>query len=407
LNKKACPGKDRRKKKIATQYCTKPAAIREDSPLEAALSYAARGWPVFPCHTPTNEGACSCAKQDCNSVGKHPRTASGVKDATLDEATIRDWWQRWPDANVAIATGKTASIVVLDIDPRNGGDESLELIQSGIEAFPNTVQAITGGGGQHLYFAWTDKVQGNRSGFLPGLDLKTDGGYVIAPPSRHASGFGYVWEVSYHPDQTPIAPMPQSLVELINAKPTPFSIEPSKAQTAKAIPEGQRNDALFKRAIRLCNQGLNADEVLLLVEQLNAERCVPPLPDTEVRQIVESAMKYQPDTSDDDADLPSIVITGLQKRHLAKQAIDSLLVSNQKHLRYFVRGDTLVRVRLRHGAELSVEVMTENILQHALNRSANWFTLGDRGQQASQCPTSVVRDVLAEPDLPLSQPGGH
>jgi Bifunctional DNA primase/polymerase, N-terminal len=69
--------------------------------VDAALAYAARGWPVFPLHTPTPAG-CSCGHLDCGSIGKHPRTKHGVKDATTDEAQIRAWWKRWPHANMAL-----------------------------------------------------------------------------------------------------------------------------------------------------------------------------------------------------------------------------------------------------------------------------------------------------------------
>src|SRR6266700_2778202 len=79
--------------------------------LDAALTYAQKhGWAVLPIHTPRG-GQCSCGNPTCTSVGKHPRTPHGVKDATTDEATIRDWWTRWPDANIGIATGADSGLV--------------------------------------------------------------------------------------------------------------------------------------------------------------------------------------------------------------------------------------------------------------------------------------------------------
>src|SRR5215510_641064 len=101
--------------------------------LDTALTYAARGWHVFPCHTPTEHG-CSCRKQDCPDVGKHPRTQHGLKDATTDEATIRRWWTMWPEANIAIRTGAVSGLVVLDVDRRNGGAESLRDLEQSYQA---------------------------------------------------------------------------------------------------------------------------------------------------------------------------------------------------------------------------------------------------------------------------------
>src|SRR5262245_28545135 len=103
------------------------------SMLDAALAYAHRGWSVLPVHTVTN-GQCTCGNVTCASPGKHPRTAHGVKDATSDEATIRQWWSQWPKANIGIATGAISGLVVLDIDPRHGGDESLQQL---IQAHPS------------------------------------------------------------------------------------------------------------------------------------------------------------------------------------------------------------------------------------------------------------------------------
>src|SRR2546427_13223225 len=93
--------------------------------LAAVLVYAQRGWSVFPVYTVVN-GQCSCGNTACASPGKHPRTTHGVQDASTDEATIRQWWCRWPGANIGIRTGAVSGLVVLDVDPRHGGDASLE-----------------------------------------------------------------------------------------------------------------------------------------------------------------------------------------------------------------------------------------------------------------------------------------
>src|SRR5207245_9503966 len=87
--------------------------------LEAALSYANRNWQVLRCHHIT-DGGCSCAKQECNSPGKHPRTQHGHKDATTDPGQIRAWWDEVPEANIGIRTGAESGIWVLDLDGQEG-----------------------------------------------------------------------------------------------------------------------------------------------------------------------------------------------------------------------------------------------------------------------------------------------
>jgi Bifunctional DNA primase/polymerase, N-terminal len=165
---------------------------------EMAMEYAGRGWHVFPLHTPDERG-CSC-RHDCPSPGKHPRTIHGLHDATTDPHQIELWWRMWPTANIGIATGAASGLVVIDIDPRNGGDESMLALETIIGPLSGTVTANTGGGGTHLYYAhpanprWPTPSRGAAFGAeLPGIDVKADGGYVVAPPSSHTSGRNYTW----------------------------------------------------------------------------------------------------------------------------------------------------------------------------------------------------------------------
>jgi putative DNA primase/helicase len=181
--------------------------------LDAALSYAARGWHVFPCHTP-KEGVCSC-RQNCGRIGKHPRTKNGLHDASTDAAIIRRWWKMWPKANVAIRTGAEAKLVVLDEDSYKGGDASRVDLEHSYAPLPETVQQLTGGGGvQYLFTHPGTHVKNGVETLGAGLDIRGDGGYVIAPPSLHASGKHYAWELSHLPDETPLAPMPDWLLAL-------------------------------------------------------------------------------------------------------------------------------------------------------------------------------------------------
>lgn len=165
--------------------------------LEAALDYARRGWAVFPLHGVRADGRCTCGNRACANVGKHPRgdlVDHGVTQATTSRATIEAWWRIHPDSNIGIATGKASGIAVLDVDAQKGGFETLALLEMANGALPATIRVRTGGGGQHVYFAFPGVHLGNSSGKLgAGLDIRCCGGYVVAPPSRHASGQAYAW----------------------------------------------------------------------------------------------------------------------------------------------------------------------------------------------------------------------
>jgi hypothetical protein len=189
----------------------------EHSALKYALEYAQRGWPVLPLHTPDERGRCSCRKGDCKSVGKHPRTMNGLKDATTDEATISRWWGMWPDANIGIRTGAESGIVVLDVDPRNSGNKSLAALELNNGELPETLASNTGGDGRHILFVRPDAELSKSAG--EGLDIKGEGGYIVAPPSLHASGKRYEWANS-----TEIAQMPSWLLQHLIERKKPNNI---------------------------------------------------------------------------------------------------------------------------------------------------------------------------------------
>jgi putative DNA primase/helicase len=155
----------------------------QQRPLAAALAYAGRGWPVFPLHSILG-GRCSC-RRACPHPAKHPIARHGLHDATTDEG---------------VATGALSGLVVIDIDPAKGGTESLTLLQFLMGSLPETLTARTGGGGVHLVYVHPGFELRNTAGRLPGvaeplpgLDLRGDGGYVVAAPSRHRSGATYTW----------------------------------------------------------------------------------------------------------------------------------------------------------------------------------------------------------------------
>lgn len=169
------------------------------SPLAVALEYARRGWRVFPVHG-IHAGRCTCGRRDCSSPGKHPLARRGVRHATDAPDVIRGWWRRWRGANVGVATGRVSGIVVIDVDVPEGGASLQRLQDAGFEV-PKTLSATTGSGGRHLYLTARDEPLRNAVSSLPGvkgglrgIDLRADGGYVLAPPSLHVAGRRYVWD---------------------------------------------------------------------------------------------------------------------------------------------------------------------------------------------------------------------
>lgn len=175
-------------------------AHREANPLlDAALQFAAAGWPVFP----------------CNPATKQPLISGSFNDATLDLALIQRWWGRWPSAMVAVPTGSAICAWVLDIDDPGLFESACEI------TLPNTRRSSTGKG-YHLFFSWDPtrpvrNKQRNRAGWpmpeLPGAEVRGEGGYVIVPPSLHPSGKHYTWTHDQEPSEAP-----DELVKIVTAK---------------------------------------------------------------------------------------------------------------------------------------------------------------------------------------------
>jgi len=196
--------------------------------LSAALSYARRGWHVFPLYEP-RAGQCTCPRgASCPSPGKHPRVSGGLKDATTDESVIIAWWQRWPTANVGVRTGAVSGINVVDVDIRHLGDETIADLEKASGSLPLTVEAFTGNG-SHQYYRYDEKWRTGSNILGQGLDVRSDGAYVVAPPSLHESGREYCWNVDAHPDDVTPASAPAWMRALAR---------PGKTESTSPPPEG-------------------------------------------------------------------------------------------------------------------------------------------------------------------------
>ena len=268
------------------------------TPLDYALAYAARGWRVFPIYECRATGTqCACGNRKCTSPGKHPRVKNGFKDATVDQIAVRAWWRQWPEANVGIATG--AGLMVVDIDPRHGGDDTIDALREELGAWPDTVEALTGGGGRHIYLALPEGVvtRNSASELGAGVDIRTDGGYVVAPPSNHASGGAYRWESSSDPTEgIALAEIPGAWLDRV-VKPLRVSMVQATSPLAARVGEGGRNKALFSLGRTLRAKGLDESVVRLMLLNGNAAMCVPPLEGAEVEKIARSACSVAPGLS--------------------------------------------------------------------------------------------------------------
>ena len=256
--------------------------------LRAALRYAKRGFPVFP----------------VEPRGKRPLTPHGFKDATANPVQLAEWWNRWPNANIGIPTGSASGLLVLDIDPRSGGNESLERLIEAHGPLPDTTTQTTGGGGRHLIFKY---VEGVRSGVLAdGIDVKAEGGYIVVAPSIHQSGNRYRWDVTTAQLANTLlsnvsagaesllspANLPKSFLTLVKRADTTGGA--TVILSGDPIPEGRRNDWLTSMAGKMRHAGFmpEAIEAALIAE--NRNRCTPPLPEAEARGIANSVARYEP-----------------------------------------------------------------------------------------------------------------
>jgi Bifunctional DNA primase/polymerase, N-terminal/AAA domain/Primase C terminal 1 (PriCT-1) len=252
--------------------------------LRAALRAAKRGWLVFPVHGVCG-GICSCSDPYCESPGKHPRTANGFKDATRDAAQIRDLWTRWPDSNVGLVTGAKSGFVVLDVDSRHGGDESLEELELEHGPLPNG-PCVRTGGGQHRLFAHPGFAVKSKISLRRGLDFKGEGAYVVGVSSNHVSGNSYLWAHGRKPTDVPLPTMPAWLLELVSERRT----KPNRSE--ERIPEGARNTTLTSFGGAMRGRGLSEQAIAAALLQENTLRCDPPLPDAEVESIARSIGRY-------------------------------------------------------------------------------------------------------------------
>lgn len=266
------------------------------SMVDWALAYAQIGFWVHPVHS-VRMGRCSCGKKDCENPGKHPRTKNGFKDATVDEAAIRAWWEVWPSANIGIATG-ASGLVCVDVDPRHGGDESWgDLKPSKVDL--DTAISLTGGQGNHIIYKEgqlpiPSYVGSERmaSPLGPGVDVRARGGYFIAPPSTHVSGNEYAWEQS--PWEFPPLYLPDWLEAKLAVGERKQGAPLSAAGMLDGVPDGARNDSIFRLASKMRRLDLPLDVAYDIAGRIS-DAANPPYEHRDAFKAVDSAYgRYAP-----------------------------------------------------------------------------------------------------------------
>lgn len=251
---------------------------------EAAVKYAKRGWSVFPV-----------------KKNKTPYTPNGFHNATTNLDTITRWWKEYPDANVGIATGSMSqglTVIDIDIDESKGihGDESFQDWCDEEGVFIDSLTAVTGRGGKHLYFM-SSFPYGNKTGCLPGVDIRGEGGYVIAPPSIHENGNPYYFDGDEDEEEIVCAQEDSDVEYFFNEMCKGPTGDKEPLQIPKEVNEGKRNDMLFKMASSLQAKGVEDDIILATLQGYNEKHCNPPISDDELLKIVQNVTsKYEKGT---------------------------------------------------------------------------------------------------------------
>ena len=252
---------------------------------DAAHAYARRGWSVIP----------------MQAHGKRPLVAwRELQQRIASIGEIDRWFRHWPDCNVGIVTGRISGVVVVDVDARHGGPDSVGQLEAQHGPLPATVEAATGGGGRHLYFAHPGTAVANRVALRPGIDVRGDGGCVVAPPSVHPNGRRYAWVGGHGPGELPLAAPPIHFFGSAGVARAAGHARPYWRRLIRdGIGPGKRNNTIASLTGHLLWRGVDLDVVLELMLAWNRTHCRPPLPDEEVAQVVQSiARVHGPEASE-------------------------------------------------------------------------------------------------------------
>ena len=206
--------------------------------VEHARAYGTRGWRIVPLNQRLASGQCTCQpwrdQQNmgiCPCPGKHPRIKDWITNASSEGPQIEKWWRTHPASNIGVVTGSGSGLVVLDVDPRNGGDDSLRRAIFKYGRLPDTVTSKTGVADRTTSFQSQRKTASPSFELEEGLEVKAEGSQVVLPPSTHPSGKRYEWEPELSPEEIDVAPAPSWLVQLATTRQPQLS--PNKRRTIR------------------------------------------------------------------------------------------------------------------------------------------------------------------------------
>lgn len=348
----------------------------------AALFYASLGWAVFPLVPREKIPLLSKAKG-----------GNGLKDASADPDVVTAWWSKYPDANIGLTTGGASGLVVVDVDGTDG-ESALALYGT----LPDTVESRTGKG-RHLLFIGAPEIRNSAGKLGPQLDVRAEGGYIVAPPSIHPNGGSYRWANGKHPGKLTPAALPESIAKRITG--VVGSIQPvAGAAPSNAVDvvfsgvgSGGRNQALTAYAGRLFAKFHGADEVLELVRAVNATKVTPPLDDAEVVALVTSIGQTHarnhpdaPDPSQEREPSPLVPITVgifegmMEKASQPVDAMPTMWTTWNRACRMYGGGQGLARgwhVVAAGGAGAGKSLIALNMTAEALRNghSVGWVSL--------------------------------
>jgi len=309
--------------------------VQETKSLAAALFYTQMDYPIFP----------------CAPGKKHPLTTNGFKDATTNEEQIREWFTKWPDANLGMPT---AGMIVVDIDGSDNPwpqdpDQRFDLSKAVISKTPS--------GGTHYIFRQPPGLEyHNTIGQISEkVDTRASGGYILVPPSI-IGGIYYKYMKGSALD-CPLAELPTPpdwIMELLVKKPTKKGnlVGLFAGDDGLPIPKGQRNDALARLAGGMRRMGLSHGVIESALLKINEERCTPSLDDGEVKKIAKSVSRYQPDFG------AQAIVENTYK----KQGLDKMTVGGQpiEELKQYVKPMPKVK---KEKEEFDRETMPETFFQ--------------------------------------------
>lgn len=292
------------------------ATTHAEAVLAHVRTYVSLGLNVLIVHG-IFEGECTCGKPNCSTPGKHPIHNTGVYGATTDLDWLTDQFEVFPHANIAIAMGRDSGILALDLDT----PEAIAAINK--MGVPSTWKFTTGKGEQHL-FKYPSLQENlyiqNAVSLAPGVDIRSDGGYSVVPPSNHYSGRKYFWVVD--PEDGPAAELPQWIRDqLIIKNKDSVNRNLGGDEHSEIQVEGGRNDYLFKIGTSMRAARFSGEEIRLVLHERNMRSCSPPLESEEVDKIADSIVqRYAQGIQDDTvrlveeklgpiSELPSILLT--------------------------------------------------------------------------------------------------